>query len=524
MVNGFFGPTNPYGNISNIQKKKPGLGAGITKVPAKTTTAAADKSLLEIIGNLNRVANEGKASASSNFLNIPAEFADDFAMGKSFAGPGASSNFLNIPAVSYKDNPIAAAAADKSLLDIIGKLNRAANEGKVSAANQSFLSGEQKAPAAEQTLADLLLSGSSRGTEEEQLQRRDDLLKKEREQADALKKSEMTTGTESDDSKETVDSTDSNEVNQALDKAGKDLNEPLSDIVQDQEKSAGLPSVGRFLPSEADIAGMQQRAFSGTLTPEDLTSLFESETRLTNEIGRLRQEASQADAELIRLGFISTTGKPGDLLPMQEAPTMADARESLLAESGDPRPDAAAQIKEKDVSARYEMLTKAYNEERGPEAIDELRRQSTQGGLAAAYETKRLSLQDLRDRLDDRNRLRRQELPLEAERAQVLQGLFQQLFPAADPTAFAPIGQVGRVSVPGVLEMLVEQQRRQQEQQQQQQLGGLGQSLAQALGMPEELAGIGQAAGLQPGLLGTLLQQLLSQQGQGLQRPTLQYR
>jgi len=130
-----------------------------------------------------------------------------------------------------------------------------------------------------------------------------------------------------------------------------------------------------------------------------------------------------------------------------------------------------------------------------PESIDKLRSQAALGSLADAYETKRRSLQDLRDRLDDRNKLRRQELPLEAERAQALQGLFRQLFPGAEEGAFDPIGQVGRISLPDIIPMLVQQQR---QQQQQQQLGGFGKS--------------------------PLLQQVLSQQGRGLQRPTLQFR
>ena len=131
---------------------------------------------------------------------------------------------------------------------------------------------------------------------------------------------------------------------------------------------------------------------------------------------------------------------------------------------------------------------------------------------------KRDNLISLRERLVGRNAARREELPLEAERAQALQGLFRQLFPGAAEGAFAPLGQVSRLSVPGIIPMLAEAQQRRQ-------VGSLGETLSRALGSPEELAGIGQAVGYQPNLLGDLLQQVLGRGGtSGTQRPTLQYR
>jgi hypothetical protein len=374
---------------------------------------------------------------------------------------------------------------------------------------------------------------------EEQLQRRNELLKEEEAKAAAQKKAmddaiadtkeraadavqRGQVGSEAGDpedpfnwsapeSQDAVDPNDPAQVNPALDAAANKVNEPTPEVVKNQEEAAGLvPIEQRYLPSEAEIAGMQQRAFSGTLTPEDLTSLFESETRLTNEIARLRQDAERADAELIRLGAGASPGDPN----YEPPPNLDEARRSIEQRGG---PEALIEASNEEIQAELARLKDAWNEERGPDVLNELRRQATQGSLADSYETKRRSLQDLRDRLNDRNRLRRQELPLEAERAQALQGLFQQLFPAADPAAFSPLAEISRVSVPGILPMLVQQQ-------QQQQLGGLGQRLAESLGMPQELAGIGQAAGLQPNLLAPLLQQVLSQQGRGLQRPTLQYR
>jgi hypothetical protein len=467
------------GRFSNIKKKKSGLGAGITKVPTKLPTQAGD------VAAMARKAKPASGTTQQNLISmlLGGGGATDLEFGYGPSTTGLPTQAGDIAAMARQAKATGVPPTTGTLPTQAGDVAAMAREA-----------GRQPWDAITETLP------TQKG----------DVAAMKRE-ADRQTKEKVATGTEPDEftgtpeEQDAVDPTDPTEVTVALDSAAKKVNEPLPPIVQNQENAADLPPVDRFLPSEADIAAMQERAFSGMLTPEDLTRLFESETRITNEIGRLRQESSVAAGQLVMLeaGLEGVFGVEPDL-------TMA--RDALMLEGiKSPGPEQIAKKQE-------EMRTEARGT---PESIDKLRSQAALGSLADAYETKRRSLQDLRDRLDDRNKLRRQELPLEAERAQALQGLFRQLFPGAEEGAFDPIGQVGRISLPDIIPMLVQQQR---QQQQQQQLGGFGKSLAQALGMPEELAGIQQVAGLQPNLLGPLLQQVLSQQGRGLQRPTLQFR